>query len=109
MAFRVPTLDVSVVDLTVTLKNGTSYADLCKKMKEAAEGELKVKNINNHKRVIWATLKMLLLRLISFMTPTRLSLMPRPESDYMINSTKLFLGMIMNGDTLTEFWTWPIT
>lgn len=29
MAFRVPTVNVSVVDLTVTLKNGVSYKDLC--------------------------------------------------------------------------------
>lgn len=41
MAFRVPTCNVSVVDLTVTLKNGATYADICKKMKEAAEGEMK--------------------------------------------------------------------
>jgi glyceraldehyde 3-phosphate dehydrogenase len=41
MAFRVPTSDVSVVDLTVTLKNEASYEDICAAMKEASEGELK--------------------------------------------------------------------
>ena len=41
MAFRVPTLDVSVVDLTVNLKNPATKEDICKAMKEAAEGELK--------------------------------------------------------------------
>ena len=41
MAFRVPTMDVSVVDLTVNLKNGASYEDICKTMKDASEGELK--------------------------------------------------------------------
>ncbi len=41
MAFRVPTSDVSVVDLTVTLKKETSYEDICAAMKEASEGELK--------------------------------------------------------------------
>ncbi len=41
MSFRVPTLDVSVVDLTVNLKNGTTYEDICKVMKKASEGELK--------------------------------------------------------------------
>ncbi len=41
MSFRVPTLDVSVVDLTVNLKNGTTYEDICKAMKKASEGELK--------------------------------------------------------------------
>ena len=41
MAFRVPTANVSVVDLTVNLVNGASYEDICKAMKEASEGELK--------------------------------------------------------------------
>eukprot|EP01121_Diplochlamys_sp_Union-15-3_P013518 TRINITY_DN41_c0_g1_i2.p1 TRINITY_DN41_c0_g1~~TRINITY_DN41_c0_g1_i2.p1 ORF type:complete len:337 (+),score=88.14 TRINITY_DN41_c0_g1_i2:89-1099(+) len=41
MAFRVPTADVSVVDLTVKLSKPVSYEDLKKKMKEASEGSLK--------------------------------------------------------------------
>ncbi|MBN2063663.1 MAG: type I glyceraldehyde-3-phosphate dehydrogenase [Sedimentisphaerales bacterium] len=41
MAFRVPTSDVSVVDLTVTLKKETTYADICAAMKKASEGPLK--------------------------------------------------------------------
>ena len=41
MAFRVPTLDVSVVDLTARLAKETSYADICAAMKAASEGELK--------------------------------------------------------------------
>jgi len=41
MAFRVPTCDVSVVDLTVTLKNGASYDDICKAIKAEADGPLK--------------------------------------------------------------------
>jgi glyceraldehyde 3-phosphate dehydrogenase len=41
MAFRVPTSDVSVVDLTVELLKEASYADICKAMKDASEGELK--------------------------------------------------------------------
>ena len=41
MAFRVPTLDVSVVDLTARLAKETSYADICAAMKSAADGELK--------------------------------------------------------------------
>jgi len=41
MAFRVPTLDVSVVDLTVRLAKEVTYADVCKAMKDASEGELK--------------------------------------------------------------------
>lgn len=41
MAFRVPTPDVSVVDLTVKLKNAATYEEICAKMKAAADGELK--------------------------------------------------------------------
>ncbi len=41
MSFRVPTMDVSVVDLTVNLGKSTSYEEVCKVMKEASEGELK--------------------------------------------------------------------
>jgi len=37
MAFRVPTPDVSVVDLTVRLEKGASYEEICKKIKEASE------------------------------------------------------------------------
>jgi len=40
MAFRVPTTNVSVVDLTVNLKTSASYADICAAMKAASEGEL---------------------------------------------------------------------
>ena len=41
MSMRVPTLDVSVVDLTVNLAKPASYAEICAAMKEASEGELK--------------------------------------------------------------------
>ena len=41
MAFRVPTSDVSVVDLTVDLNNETSYDEICAAMKAASEGPLK--------------------------------------------------------------------
>jgi glyceraldehyde 3-phosphate dehydrogenase len=41
MAFRVPTSDVSVVDLTVELEKEASYDDICKAMKAASEGALK--------------------------------------------------------------------
>ena len=40
MAFRVPTPNVSVVDLTVRLEKGASYEKVCEAMKDAAEGEL---------------------------------------------------------------------
>ncbi len=41
MAFRVPTADVSVVDLTVRLQKETSYEEIKKAFKRASEGELK--------------------------------------------------------------------
>merc|ERR1712091_236945 len=41
VAFRVPTPDVSVVDLTVRLKTEATYEEICAKLKEASEGSLK--------------------------------------------------------------------
>jgi glyceraldehyde 3-phosphate dehydrogenase len=41
MAFRVPTSDVSVVDLTVELNKEASYAEICAAMKAASEGAMK--------------------------------------------------------------------
>jgi glyceraldehyde 3-phosphate dehydrogenase len=41
MSFRVPTSDVSVVDLTVELNNAASYAEICAEMKAQSEGALK--------------------------------------------------------------------
>ena len=41
MSFRVPTSDVSVVDLTAELVKEASYDDICKAMKAASEGPLK--------------------------------------------------------------------
>ena len=41
MSMRVPTSDVSVVDLTVELEKPATYAEICAAMKAASEGELK--------------------------------------------------------------------
>ena len=41
MSFRIPTSDVSVVDLTVELEKGASYAEICAEMKAQSEGALK--------------------------------------------------------------------
>ncbi|NLL38334.1 MAG: type I glyceraldehyde-3-phosphate dehydrogenase [Clostridiales bacterium] len=41
MAFRVPTLDVSVVDLTVNLAKPATYDEICATVKKASENELK--------------------------------------------------------------------
>ena len=41
MAFRIPTMDVSVVDLTVRLSKDTSYEEICNAIKKAASGPMK--------------------------------------------------------------------
>ena len=41
MSFRVPTSDVSVVDLTCELAKPTTYAEICARMKTASEGPMK--------------------------------------------------------------------
>merc|ERR1711972_724500 len=41
MALRVPTIDVSVVDLTCELENPTTYEEICAEMKRRAEGDMK--------------------------------------------------------------------
>lgn len=41
MSFRVPTLDVSVVDLTARLEKSTTYEEICAKIKEASETSMK--------------------------------------------------------------------
>lgn len=52
MAFRVPTANVSVVDFTCELTKTTDYETICKRMKEASEGELKgVMGYNDEKLV----------------------------------------------------------
>ena len=46
MAMRVPTQNVSVVDLTCRIEKGASYEEIKKALKEASQGELKGKE--NH-------------------------------------------------------------
>lgn len=41
MAFRVPTINVSVVDLTCKLNKDATYEQICQKMKEYSEGPMK--------------------------------------------------------------------
>ncbi|MDY5739638.1 MAG: type I glyceraldehyde-3-phosphate dehydrogenase [Anaerovoracaceae bacterium] len=41
ISYRIPTANVSVVDLNVVLKNETTYEDICARVKEASEGSLK--------------------------------------------------------------------
>ena len=57
MAFRVPVVDVSVVDLTARLGKETTYEEVAAKMKEASEGSMKVAELTKV-RASWATQKM---------------------------------------------------
>jgi glyceraldehyde 3-phosphate dehydrogenase len=41
MSFRVPVIDVSVVDLTCRLERGASYETICAAIKDASEGSMK--------------------------------------------------------------------
>lgn len=41
MSFRVPTLNVSVVDLTIRLEKGASYDEICQLVKNSSNNELK--------------------------------------------------------------------
>jgi len=41
MAFRVPTADVSVVDLTCKIKKATTYEEICKEVQRRADGDMK--------------------------------------------------------------------
>ena len=41
MSFRVPTVDVSVVDLTCTIEKAATYEEICNAVKKASENELK--------------------------------------------------------------------
>jgi glyceraldehyde 3-phosphate dehydrogenase len=41
MAFRVPTIDVSVVDLTCELEKATTYEEICAEIKKRSEGDMK--------------------------------------------------------------------
>merc|ERR1712222_134754 len=41
MAFRVPTIDVSVVDLTCELDKATSYEEICAEIQRRSEGDMK--------------------------------------------------------------------
>ena len=63
MAFRVPTLNVSVVDLTVKLRNEAKFGEVCKAIKNASENEMKVNII--YLRVSWDILmKKLLVKIL---------------------------------------------
>ena len=111
MSFRVPTTDVSVVDLTVRLEKGASYQEICKAIKDASENEMKVILIviyifNQCIRVFWATPVMMLSAKISFMIQDHQFLTLKLEFPLVQTLLNWFHGMIMNGAIQTEYWIW---
>jgi len=59
MSLRVPTSNVSVVDLTVSLDKPTTYDEIKKVIKEASEGKLKGNKLNTHQLLQPQILKLL--------------------------------------------------
>ena len=96
MAFRVPTSDVSVVDLTVELDKPASYEEICAAIKAASEGPLK--GILGYTRKSSAQTSVAKPRPRSS-TPKPASLSTRPSS----NSSP---GMTTNGATRTKSSRW---
>ena len=97
MSMRVPTSDVSVVDLTVELKKETSYAEICAAMKAASENELKGVLGYTEEAVVST----------DFRDDARTSiLMLKLVSNLILPSLRLFHGMITNGATATKFAKW---
>ena len=94
MAFRVPTSDVSVVDLTVVLEKEASMADICAAMKEASEGELK--------GVLGYTED----ALTSVAVLTLLSSTLKLVSLWILTSLRSYLGTTTSGVIQTKFVRW---
>ena len=78
MAFRVPVVDVSVVDLTARLEKETNYEEIAAKMKEASEGSMKVVE-DIMIRVSWDILKIKWFLLTLLQTLGHLSSIKRRE------------------------------
>jgi len=109
MSMRVPTSNVSVVDLTVRIEKGASYDEIKQAIKEAAEGDLKglycpfilvfAGRKSNIKQAFSPILRTTLSPAISTATPTRLSLTPRLESLSTTTSSNSSAGMTTSGAT----------
>ena len=97
MAFRVPTSDVSVVDLTVVLEKAATMEEINAAMKEASEGELK--GILGYTEDAVVSTDFRGCANTSITTLKQVSL-------WILTSLKLFLGMTTNGVTQTKFVKW---
>lgn len=118
MAFRVPTPNVSVVDLTCRLEKGASYEEIKAAIKQASEGDLKgeseisstgfTRNTTNMTQAFSATPRTRSSRAISTATPTRPSSTPRPVSRSTTTSSSSSAGTTTSGATPAVSWTsWP--
>ena len=87
MSFRVPTINVSAVDLTVKLAKPTTYEEICQKMKAASEGSMKVRSITIFRTSLDTLLMRSSLRTsITIQGPA--SLTPRQASCSLLPSSK---------------------
>merc|ERR1711872_466648 len=93
MAFRVPTPDVSVVDLTVRLTKECSYDDIKAAMKKASE--------DGPMKGILGYMRMMLSHVTSMVIHIHQSLMPRLEFNSLRPLLRLFHGMTMSLDIHT--------
>jgi glyceraldehyde 3-phosphate dehydrogenase len=115
MAFRVPTSNVSVVDLTCRIEKSASYDQIKAALKEASEGPLKGKFAScpdqheatrtNTLQAFSATPRTRLSRAILTATTTLPSSMPRPVSRSTTTSSSSSAGTTTSGATLAVSWT----
>jgi glyceraldehyde 3-phosphate dehydrogenase len=98
MAFRVPTSDVSVVDLTVELSKPATYEDICAAMKAASEGR------DEGRARLHRTRKSS--RPISVARAARRCSTPKPASRSTALSSRSFRGTTTSGATPARCWRW---
>jgi glyceraldehyde 3-phosphate dehydrogenase len=96
MAFRIPTMDVSAVDLTVRTEKATSYKEICAAMKARAEGALKGILGYTEEEVVSS----------DFITDPRSSIFDAGAGiELNANFFKLISGTTTSGATATAWWT----
>ncbi len=98
MSFRVPTSDVSVVDLTVELNKEASYEEICAEMKAQSEGALKGVLGYTEDKVVATDFRGDALHLASSM--------PTPASRWTTPSSRSWPGTTTSGATPTRCWRW---
>jgi len=99
MSFRVPTSDVSVVDLTCELENPATYAEICAEMKAQSEGALKGVLGYTEDKVVATT---------SAARPAPRCSTPTPASPWMRPSSSWCPGTTTSGATPTSAWKWCV-